>query len=145
MILIKRDGRFGSEQAATITAWKWGGRRTGRVTGDSSKTSPTHSAMAAACFWKSRNLLLLLLPVRFFSRHSALPGQASLEALPKFIEADQQQTGFSYRIVPQTLSSGLASRIGLRYRMLKLVSALLIRLHSCHTVWIKLWELKRHS
>lgn len=83
----------------------------------------------------------LLLPVKLFSWHSVLPSQVSSEVLVKFIETVQQQSCFFHSIVPQTLSTGLASRrSGLRYKFLKLVSALLITLHRYHTVWIKLLE-----
>lgn len=71
-----------------------------------------------------------------------------------FIEANQKQTCFSHRIVPQTLPAALASRSVLRCKLLKQIPALLIRLHSCHTAWLKLlrvtdtsqrlhWKLKR--
>lgn len=150
---LKGYERYGPGQAATITACKWRGCGTGCVRGVSSKPSPTHLAMTRG-FWKRAAFSSLTPCYVFYSWHSVLPGQDGIEVLVKFIEADQQQSGFSHRTVVQTLPSALASRSVLRCKFPKQVSALFIRLHSCHTAWIKLlrvtdtpqrrhWKLKR--
>lgn len=77
---------------------------------------------------------LLLLDSFFSSWHSVLPGHDGVEILVKFIEANQQHTCFSHRMVPQTLLAALASRSVLRCKFLKQVSFdYLFDCTDCHT------------